>query len=328
MAERVFVCSTCYDLIDLRAELEQEIRDLGLAPLMSDRASTEFGAEPDVNSIESCLANVRSADVFVMILSQRYGPSLEKAGYKPISATHLEYKEARDSGKPIHVYVRDRLEADYAIWKRNREREGGPVNLAWVKKGDEGIFQLLEEHRELRGDASESNWFWTFTDSVDLRDRMRADLGGAAGRAALERLVRGGRAPLLLPQQGATSFVAGKTLKPSFYIRNIGTATAIDVQVTAACAGRQSGDRVVSLEAGAQTDHTAQLSPGPAIDTGEAVVLVSARYTTPEAYEVEDQTQFTFSWDPSTGGAKGTSWQYLGKVYHGSSGYGLRTAGT
>ena len=78
----VFVSSTVYDLLDLRAEVERHLRDLGLVPLLSDSATSGFEVAPNSNSIESCLANVRNADHFVCILSQRYGPSLKDAGYR------------------------------------------------------------------------------------------------------------------------------------------------------------------------------------------------------------------------------------------------------
>ena len=38
-----------------------------------------FAAAVDVNSIESCLANVRRSDLFLIVLSQRYGPSLAQS---------------------------------------------------------------------------------------------------------------------------------------------------------------------------------------------------------------------------------------------------------
>ena len=115
MSHRVFISSTCYDLIDLRADLEQELRDMELEPVLSDQSSSEFTVVPAQSSIESCLVNVRNCDTFIVILSQRYGPSLEPAGYPDLSATHLEYREACRVKKSIYMYVRDRLEADYAV---------------------------------------------------------------------------------------------------------------------------------------------------------------------------------------------------------------------
>ena len=82
----------------------------------------------------------------VVVLSQRYGPRLGAAGYPDISATHLEYREAKTKRKPIYFYVRDRLEADYVIWRNNKPKAS--LRLPWVKdKRDYGLFELMEEHR-------------------------------------------------------------------------------------------------------------------------------------------------------------------------------------
>lgn len=194
-----FVSSTCYDLIDLRAEVSDELAKMGIAPLFSDQPDSEFAAAVDVNSIESCLANVRRSDLFLIVLSQRYGPSLAKAGYDDISATHLEYREARSAGKKIYMYVRDRLEADYTVWKRNLEK-GHPPRLAWVAEKDCRIFSLLEEHRRLSASNKGSNWFWIFRDSVELKKRLRKDLQAESGHAILAMLAQSGRLPYLIPE--------------------------------------------------------------------------------------------------------------------------------
>src|SRR5262249_10183540 len=110
---RVFISSTCYDLIDLRAELEVLFDEAGVTSLLSDSLTSDFQVLPDRNSIETCLENVRQCDVFLIILSSRYGRSLAKAGFDDVSATHLEYREARKHKKPIWMYARDRLMGDY-----------------------------------------------------------------------------------------------------------------------------------------------------------------------------------------------------------------------
>src|SRR5262249_42758833 len=117
---KVFVSSTCYDLLDLRAELYEDFRDLGIDTLFSDLKESDFQTkgDPKVNSIEICLENVRGSDAVLVILSERYGPKL-KRGYGDISATHLEYKEAQKSRKRILFYIRDRLVADWTAWKKN-----------------------------------------------------------------------------------------------------------------------------------------------------------------------------------------------------------------
>lgn len=165
---RVFISSTVFDLIDIRAELAEQLRTIGITPILSDDKLSDFCVQHDVNSIETCLVNVDSCDEFLLILDQRYGPTLEKFNYGKVSATHLEYQRAIQKKIPVRVYVRDRLEADFAIWKRNGRTSS--VNLSWVTDNkDMGLFELLDEHAKLKADSTTSNWYSTFTSSIDLK---------------------------------------------------------------------------------------------------------------------------------------------------------------
>jgi len=166
---RVFISSTVYDLIDVRAELAEQLRTLGITPVLSDDKLSGFSIQQhDINSIETCLVNVDSCDEVVLILDKRYGPTLEKVGYEKISATHLEYRRAIEKGIPVRVYVRDHLLADFTVWKRNKRSEA--ITLPWISETkDFKLFALLEEHAKLQADATTSNWYSTFTSSIDLK---------------------------------------------------------------------------------------------------------------------------------------------------------------
>jgi hypothetical protein len=173
---------------------------------------------PDANSIETCLVNVRDSHAVIVVLSQRYGPSLKGVGYEDISATHLEYREAREHSKVL-MYVRDRLEAEFAMWRRApRDPWPGP----WVQPGSEKLFHLLNEHREFVEGQDKSNWYWTFRDTVDLKERIRKDLGLLAGTALMQRLI----------DQGAMPFFDVKVEKGEgglqFVIQNVGGGSALN----------------------------------------------------------------------------------------------------
>lgn len=172
---RVFVSSTIYDLLDVRNEIAELLRDLGIAAVLSDDKLSDFSVQLDANSIETCLVNVESCDEVIVILDKRYGPSLGECGYDDISATHLEYRHAVKHRKPIHFFVRDRLEADYSIWKKNRK--SGKIKLSWVQEeADYGLFDFLKEHKKLSTNKKASNWFTTFTNSIDLKSCLQRRL--------------------------------------------------------------------------------------------------------------------------------------------------------
>jgi len=318
MGARVFVSSTCYDLIDLRAEVEAALKEMGLTPSMSDRLSSEFAISLDANSIESCLVNVRSCDLFLIILSQRYGPSLAKAGYANTSATHLEYREAKRAGKPIYMYVRDRLEADFQVWKKNRDTK---PRLSWIKDGDEGIFQLLDEHRQLQAEATTTNWYWAFQDSLQLKDRLRIDLAKPAGEARVQSLVADGRIALLLPKISALNLhcipkpglYENQTLPPSievcFTIENLGGAVAIDPVCSVFLYDEQeigckqfhsiaTGGSDGELVGFAFNDHFDPAGSKCIFDSEKVGLSLRTQYTTPEGLVVADVSKCFFDCRP------------------------------
>ncbi|MDO9541677.1 MAG: DUF4062 domain-containing protein [Kiritimatiellia bacterium] len=234
MSKKVFISSPVFDLVDVRAELAELLRSMGLKPVLSDVATSDFNVLPDANSIETCLVNVEASDYFLCVLSQRYGPKLSKAGtgLPDVSATHLEYRRAKDAGKPILFYVRDRLESEYAIWKRN---DGGKdLKLSWVKSTDDyGLFDLLQEHRALVTDSARSNWFAVFQSSVDLKEAVRNHLRLPETEAAIRSAIEQNRIPILDVKMEVTKQWWGDPWKIdfSFSWTNVGTIPGLNVRL-------------------------------------------------------------------------------------------------
>jgi Domain of unknown function (DUF4062) len=225
---RVFVSSTIYDLIDIRAELESLLRELGVTPVMSDDKLSDFNLTFDANSIETCLLNVESSDAVIVILDQRYGPRLGKHGFDDVSATHLEYRSARKHGKPIYFYVRDRLEADFNIRHKNKSIDD--VKLSWVLPCDVGLLDFLCEHRELRRDSSAHNWFSLFTTSRDLKAAVRRHFEPVIKPRVLLDAIQQNRFPLFTTVVNADQITVGSipSIKCEICLKNIGLAPAFD----------------------------------------------------------------------------------------------------
>jgi hypothetical protein len=279
----VFVSSSCFDLIDLRAELEVFLRNLGVIPLLSDRPSSEFEVGGYGNSIETCLANVRKSATFLCILSQRYGPRLGKVGFEDISATHLEYRTARSAGRAIYMYVRDRLDADFSVWRANGASTS--LQLPWVRKAqDFGLFELIEEHSALIETSPTSNWKWTFRDSVELKQRISFDLRRQSARAILKRLVEAGQLPVLTLRFGSgfTSGVGEYGIK--LRVRNLGSTPALDLALEAEGSGSYNFETLATGEATPET--AIKLGKVPPAATMKKVFL---RYGTSIGLTVQDE---------------------------------------
>jgi hypothetical protein len=196
--KRVFVSSTVYDLIDIRSEIEGLLRDFGLIPVMSDSRNDGFDSTIQSNSIETCLVNLRNCAQVILILSQRYGPSLGEHGFTDHSATHLEYVEAKKHNIPVYFYARDQLMGDFSTWKKAPDKES--LKLPWViEKKQYRIFNLINERTALSENSI--NWVSTFTNSIDLKKQIQRDLKLWADNVTFWDDVENNKIPILFPSQ-------------------------------------------------------------------------------------------------------------------------------
>ncbi len=283
---RVFVSSTVFDLIDVRAELAQQLRELGIDAVLSDDKLSEFRVAPDSSSIETCLANVASCDEFLIVLDRRYGPRLGPSGFENVSATHLEYRHAVKCAKPIRFFVRDRLEADHVVWKRNKKNPD--LKLPWVSEGNIGLFDLMEEHKKLEA-GSRSNWCYTFNSSVDLKAAVAK---GFESRLLPERLVdaiESNQFPIIDIKTEVTHEQIGVLpgIKLSTEVVNVGGAPAFNCRIEWE-GGSEAEHPKKSVLAPMQSIHMSYLyCPRIGQDSTEQVLVVE--YESPLGVAVKDR---------------------------------------
>lgn len=228
---RVFISSTILDLVDVRAEVAELLRTLGIAHLMSDDKLSDFSVKQDVNAIETCLVNVEASDEVVVILDKRYGSRLGSSGFEDVSATHLEYRRAVEARKPIHVYVRDRLCADYEHWKRNGRSDS--VELSWIQcTEDRALLGLLDEHSKLVADSPVTNWYTPFTSSIDLKAGMRKYFDKMILPSRVVDAIQRNQFPMFDITVEANRQMIGTTISLTFRVQltNVGGAPAFNVR--------------------------------------------------------------------------------------------------
>jgi hypothetical protein len=156
----IFVSSTCYDLSQIRADLERAITRLGLAPIVSE--SFAFPVNPDATVVENCLRVVKDrADIFVLIVGGRYG-SVTDSGR---SVTNLEYLEAKTRGIPIYVFVLKSLLQMIPVWKKNPDGDFSDV------VDSPKLFQFVEEVR-----STKEHWVFPFEEAADIEQTLQKQL--------------------------------------------------------------------------------------------------------------------------------------------------------
>ena len=123
------------------------------------------------------------------------------------------------------MYVRDRLEADYATWKKNGRKE--EVKLTWAKEPNaRRLLELLDSHRTLSVATPKNNWVCTFRDSVDLKRQLEKEFRSIFCKATAERLFYAGRVPLLEILGQITAY-NNQTVSFGLTVKNLSTATAV-----------------------------------------------------------------------------------------------------
>src|SRR5262249_48649395 len=112
-AMKVYISSTYQDLIEHRAAVDRALRRMGHDVIGMEQYVAE-GSKP----VDRCKADVRAADVFVIIVAWRYGyvPGATADPPDLRSITEIELAEAQASGRPVLAFLLD----PEAPWPPNR----------------------------------------------------------------------------------------------------------------------------------------------------------------------------------------------------------------
>src|SRR5205085_5298411 len=118
-APTVFVSSTYFNLAQIREVLARFLEGIGYNPSLAERG--DFPVDPSAEPFDNCRDVVRTvADIFVLIVGRRHGSTDARTGK---SITNLEYLEACAKGIPIYIFLEKIVDAQYDIWKANRNTE-------------------------------------------------------------------------------------------------------------------------------------------------------------------------------------------------------------
>lgn len=188
---RVFVSSTCYDLSVIRSQLRIFIQNLGHEPLMSDYSDLLY--DPRIHTHTSCVDEVASADVVVLIVGARFGgktvpEALAKLDFdlikkessstktlskkENLSVTQLEILKAVESGIPVFTFVDAAVWHDHALYEKNKDKPIiSDISFPSIEKPETASF-IFEFINFLRH-RTKGNSVHTFSKLKDIEDILR-----------------------------------------------------------------------------------------------------------------------------------------------------------
>src|SRR4030042_2216334 len=157
---RIFVSSTYYDLKHVREIIREFIKDLGYEPILSEFSDIFYHPGDTVQN--SCLGEISSCDIFVLIVGKRYGSCFPGDS---LSITHREYIEAQNQSVPIYSFVDLDVLHDYEFHNKNADSD--KCNYRVVE--DINIFGLIEDIQK----ASTDNALISFSSIADILQHLR-----------------------------------------------------------------------------------------------------------------------------------------------------------
>lgn len=140
---RVFISSTCYDLKHIRENLKFFVKTIGYEPVLSDDGDVFYS--PYSHTHESCLKEVESCQLFILIIGGRYGGNFKDSDK---SITNNEYKEAVKQNIPIFTLVETGVYSDHNVYNKNKKDKPDIYkNISYPNIDDIKIFDFIDEVR-------------------------------------------------------------------------------------------------------------------------------------------------------------------------------------
>lgn len=173
---KVFVSSTCYDLQEERAQLERFISDYGFHPILSEYSGVYY--DVDTHTHDSCINEVAHCDLFILIISGRYGGKLKDGNGESI--TQAEYNKAKDMGLPIFTFVKaDVLAAQYYFKENVRvhdEEFAKKITYPAIEKQSDAfsIFSFIDSVYR----ANTNNGLETYQSFTNIETHLRKQWAG------------------------------------------------------------------------------------------------------------------------------------------------------
>lgn len=156
---KIFVSSTCFDLSQIRSDLSDFISSIGYLPILSEYSS--FPIDPNSDTLENCRHNVENADIFLLILGNRYGFQMDSGK----SVTNMEYMYAQSLGIPVYIFIYRPLIPLLNVWKDNKD-----ANFSQTVDSPK-VFEFVEDVREKNG-----HWCFEFDRAQDIIQTLRIQL--------------------------------------------------------------------------------------------------------------------------------------------------------
>ena len=173
-APKVFISSTCYDLMQIRDSLFEFVKEYYYEPVLSDKGDVFY--HPDLHTHESCINEIENCQLFILIIGGRFGGKYKYDATKSI--TNAEYEAAKVKNIPVFTFIKRDVYEDHRLYQRNKK------NLDVVEKiefpsieNQEYALKIFEFINNVRH-SSVNNGFFPFEFVNEIKNNLGKQWAG------------------------------------------------------------------------------------------------------------------------------------------------------
>lgn len=167
---RVFISSTCYDLKHIRESLKYFVKSIGYEPVLSEDGDVFYS--PSSHTHDSCLDEVATCQMFVLIIGGRYGGKHKESDK---SITNEEYIAAIGQGIPVFTLVDTGTYADHHLYTSNKNNsEIDRDKIKYPASDSIKIFKFIDDVRK----HSINNAIQPFKNFLDIECYLKKQWSG------------------------------------------------------------------------------------------------------------------------------------------------------
>jgi hypothetical protein len=167
---RVFISSTCYDLKHIRESLKYFVKGIGYEPVLSDDGDVFYN--PQSHTHDSCLDEVSTCQLFVLIIGGRYGGIHQDSTE---SITNEEYRTAVSNNIPIFTLVDQSVSSDHHLYQMNGKNDDIDRDKVTYPASDNvKIFHFINEVRK----NTINNAIQPFKNFLDIEEYLKKQWAG------------------------------------------------------------------------------------------------------------------------------------------------------
>lgn len=170
---KVMISSTCYDLTQIRENIEAFIRIFGYDSIRSDRGDVGYNLTDTLKT--DCFLAAQQCDILIGVIGGTFGSEANETD----SVTMHEMKTALEYKKQIYIFVDRDVLTEFGTYKVNLNKNGekfAKEDMSYRNVNDTRIFDFINEMYDHKSERVVVEGFKTSTDITDFLKKQWANL--------------------------------------------------------------------------------------------------------------------------------------------------------